>query len=77
MSLLKKLNPVAFFVALCLGLLLCYITNPPPQIILKYPQVDDKIYKRKDGSQYRLVLKQVECKDDDDITEMREQILES
>jgi len=77
-TLFKMLNTTAFFVALCIGLLFCYITNPPPQIIMKYPQEDQKIYTRPDGSKYRLVLKKIDCpKDYVKVEEMREKIMES
>ena len=78
-SLFSKLNTTAFFVALCLGILLCYITNPPPQILLKYPKTDDEIYQRPDGSRYRLLLKEIKCKEGDksSTTKMEDQIMES
>lgn len=70
-SVFSKLNPAAFFIALCMGLLLCYITNPPPQILIKYPFQDQNIKKRKDGSCFRYTLEEVECpRDEKNIEEM-------
>jgi hypothetical protein len=31
------INPLYFFIALCVGLLYTYITTPPPHIVVKYP----------------------------------------
>jgi hypothetical protein len=34
---LDKLNLFYFLVAFATGLFFCYITNPPPQFVLKFP----------------------------------------
>ena len=41
LGLFGKLNPTVFFLSLCFGLFMCYITNPVPEIIIKYPNPDD------------------------------------
>jgi hypothetical protein len=41
MKLFNKLNPIAFFLAFCVGLFFCYITSPKPKIIYKYPNPPD------------------------------------
>jgi len=37
MFLLKRINPIFFFVSLFIGLLITYITTPTPDIIYQYP----------------------------------------
>lgn len=32
-----KLNPLAFFIAFAIGLLFCYITQPAPKMVVKFP----------------------------------------
>lgn len=32
-----KLNPLAFFIALAVGLFFCYITQPTPKMVVKFP----------------------------------------
>lgn len=40
--LLQKLDFSVFFISLCAGLFLCYITNPTPTIVIKYPNPDNQ-----------------------------------
>jgi hypothetical protein len=37
MLLIEKINPLAFFVAFCVGLFAVYITTPTPEVVIKYP----------------------------------------
>ena len=32
-----KIDPFVFFVSFGLGLMYCYITNPSPKVVLKFP----------------------------------------
>lgn len=32
-----KLNPLAFFVAFAIGLFICYVTQPAPTMVVKFP----------------------------------------
>ena len=40
-SLFKKLDIFIFFISLCIGLFMCYITNPTHEIIIKYPNPEN------------------------------------
>ena len=61
-ELFSKLNPLAFFVALTLGILYCYLVQPSPTIITKYPTKEDSpVYKDKSGTCYRYRLDDTPC----------------
>lgn len=34
---LEKIHPLSFFLAFAIGLLFCYLTNPKPDLVLKFP----------------------------------------
>lgn len=65
------IHPVAFFSALFVGLLICYITAPKMQLVYKYPTPDNAgkiIYKDDSDVCYKYKLKNVECpKNEEDI----------
>lgn len=33
----RKLSPTAFIVAFAVGLFVCYVTAPPPQVVVRHP----------------------------------------
>lgn len=63
MKIFNKLNPLAFFVSFCLGIFICYITSPVPQIIVKYPNPDNSLlrYIDKESKCYKYVKREVNC----------------
>lgn len=59
-----KLHPLYFFIAFAVGLLICYITKPTPEIIIKFPSPynsDNVIYKDKANSCYKYDAAKVSC----------------
>ena len=38
---LDKINPYAFIISFCIGIFMCYITQPEPKIIVKHPRPDN------------------------------------
>ena len=34
---LDKIHPFYFFLALAVGLMYCYVTNPKPELVVKFP----------------------------------------
>jgi len=40
-NIFANINLLVFFISLCIGLFLCYITAPVPKIIIKYPTPDN------------------------------------
>ena len=73
MKLFTKLNPYAFFIALCIGLFACYIITPTPNIILKYPTPENSgmlTYIDKASNCYKYKAIEVKCpKNKEEITE--------
>jgi hypothetical protein len=62
LDLFKKLNPYAFIIALCLGILYSYLVQPSPTIITKYPTKEDSpVYKDKSDTCYRYRIDDTPC----------------
>ena len=62
--LFKKIQPLYFFLAFAVGLLLCYVTNPKPEVIIKFPSPYNAgkiVYKDKADSCYKYSASQVAC----------------
>ena len=56
-------DPLFFFIALSIGMLVVYITTPVPEIIYKYPTPNNSvIYQDHVQNCYRYVSKEVPCK---------------
>jgi hypothetical protein len=73
---MKYINPFAFFIALFVGLMICYATAPIPEIILKYPTPDNAgkvVYKDDADICYKYKLKKVKCPSDDQIDSFKVQ----
>ena len=69
-SLIKKINPIIFFISLCIGLFICYITSPEPKIIYKYPTPDNShltTYIDDASNCYKYKATKVDCPKDDDL----------
>ena len=64
-NLFNKINPVVFIISLCIGILYCYIYQPSPTIIIKYPTPEHSpIYKDKAGMCYKYKTDDVPCPQD-------------
>ncbi len=63
MKIFNKLNPLAFFCAFCVGIFICYITSPIPQIVVKYPDPENSLLKYidKESKCFRYQKKEVKC----------------
>jgi len=65
-SLLKKLNPYAFIIALALGIMYSYLVQPSPTIIIKYPTPENSpVYKDSAGLCYKYNSSNVSCPTND------------
>lgn len=61
------INPLAFFIALAIGLFLTYIYSPPKKIVIKWPTPENAgkiIYRDSADSCYKYKANEVECPDD-------------
>ena len=56
-------DPLFFFIALSIGMLIVYTTTAVPEIISKYPTPDNRVVYQDDVQNcYRYVSKEVACK---------------
>jgi hypothetical protein len=60
------INPLAFFIALAIGLLITYIFNPQKKIIIKWPNPENvgKIVYKENDSCYKYNAKEIKCPSD-------------
>lgn len=61
------INPLAFFIALFIGLFFTYIYSPPKKIVIKWPTPENSekiIYKDHADNCYKYKANEVECPDD-------------
>jgi hypothetical protein len=59
-----KIRPLYFFIAFAVGLLLCYVYNPSPEVIVKFPSpynAGNIVYKDKADSCYKFDASKVSC----------------
>lgn len=65
LNFLNKLEPFYFIISFCIGIFICYITEPKKHIIIKHPTPDnqDTIYSNKyeDGKCFKYVANKVKC----------------
>jgi len=64
MNLFKYFDPFYFFIALFLGLFMCYVTSPTPEVIVQYPtpeNADKMVYKDDTGNCYKFESSEVKC----------------
>ena len=59
----ERLNIKVFLLSLAIGLLICYLTIPTPEIVFAYPNPDnlDNVYKKEDGNCYKYTSEEVNC----------------
>ncbi len=60
----ERIHPLYFFLAFAIGLFFCYITNPTPEMVLKFPSpynAGNIVYKDKSDSCYKYKADKVEC----------------
>lgn len=68
---LDKINPYVFIITFCIGIFMCYITQPEPKIIVQHPRPDntDKIvYKDDNDDCYKYEHEEVDCPADRTMT---------
>lgn len=57
---MKLFNPFYFILSLCFGILLVYLFNPIPEVIIKYPD-KNTIYEDKSNTCYKYIEKEIQC----------------
>jgi hypothetical protein len=63
----EKLNFLYFILAFSIGLFVCYLTNPKPEIVVKFPSPQNSgkiIYKDKSDTCYKFKSTQTACPTD-------------
>ena len=61
------IDPLYFFLALCFGIFIVYVSSPIPDLIVKYPTVENAgriTYKDENDVCYRYIAKEVQCPED-------------
>jgi len=67
MFLFHKINKFYFLISLCIGLFLCYISSPTPDIIIKYPTPENcnkQIYSDNVNNCFKFKSYNVPCPND-------------
>lgn len=67
MFLIDKIDPLYFFVSLCIGLLITYCFTPQPNIVIKYPTPENSgkiVYRDKSDNCYKFISNEVNCPKD-------------
>ena len=67
LNILNKINPILFFISFTIGLFMCYITNPKPNLIIKYPTPENSgkiIYKDNADMCYKYKSTEIDCPND-------------
>lgn len=60
----NKINPFYFFLAFAIGLLFCYVTNPKPELVMKFPSpynAGNVTYSDKADNCYKYKADKVDC----------------
>lgn len=63
-SVISRINVKWFVVSFAVGLMLCYVMTPPPQVILKFPSPQNAghvLYHDKDDTCYKYRADRVSC----------------
>lgn len=61
---LSKIHPLFFIMSFAIGLFLCYVTKPKPQVVVKFPSPNNAgniTYKGEDDTCYKYKAEQVDC----------------
>lgn len=64
MFLIDYIEPLYFFISLCIGILITYITVPEPEIIYKFPTPENTnsvVYRDNTNNCYKYISKEVSC----------------
>ena len=67
MNLFNKINWYAFIISLSIGLFICYISVPKPEVVIKFPTPENAgsvIYLDESDNCYKYNAKEVNCPDD-------------
>ena len=66
MNLFKKIDIKIFFIAFVFGLFMCYIMQPAPRIIIKYPtpETEDQVYIDDSKTCYKYMANEIKCPKD-------------
>jgi hypothetical protein len=67
---LSKLDPIYFFAAFSVGILVSYLTTPRPDIIVQHPNphnAGEVVYKDKSDTCYKYKADKVECPADEEL----------
>lgn len=67
MNLSNYILPFPFFIALFVGLMLCYVLTPPPEVVFKHPTPEnakDLIYQDNSDNCYKYEVDEVSCPTD-------------
>jgi hypothetical protein len=68
---LHLINPYVFIISFCVGIFMCYITQPQPKIIIQHPRpdnVDSLVYKDDNNDCYKYDSTEVDCPSDKKMT---------
>ena len=60
----KFINPLVFFLAFAAGLLICYLYQPPPTVVVKFPSpynAGQIIYRDNSDQCYKYTADKVSC----------------
>lgn len=63
----EKIHPFYFFLAFAVGLFYCYITNPKPELVMKFPSPQNAgkiVYHDKENNCYKYKADKVSCPSD-------------
>jgi hypothetical protein len=66
-TMLRAIRPLWFFTAFAVGLLLCYIMTPPPEVVVRFPSpfnAGKVLYKDKAQNCFTYNASEVTCPDD-------------
>lgn len=74
MSVLGNIRPIFFFFSFTIGLLICYVMTPPPQVVVKFPtpfNAGHITYKDKADTCFRFDASKVACPRDKSVIRMQ------
>lgn len=72
-----NINVFAFFMSFAIGLLYCYVTTPPPEIVYKFPSPLNSgkvVYKESNNKCYKYNAEKVACPINRNIIKMQPNI---
>ncbi len=62
--LFSKIHPFYFFLSFAVGIFFCYIVNPKPEVIVKFPtpyNANKVVYKNKSNNCYKIQATKESC----------------